>query len=41
MSKESVKRFPKSPYGQVKPTKVLKLVHSDVIGPIETKSREG
>ncbi|CAI5728478.1 unnamed protein product [Peronospora effusa] len=41
MGKATVKTFPKSPYGQVKTKEVLQLVHSDVMGPMETKSRGG
>ncbi|CAI5707227.1 unnamed protein product [Peronospora effusa] len=41
MGKATVKTFPKSPYGQVKIKEVLQLVHSDVMGPMETKSRGG
>ena len=41
MGKATVKTFPKSSYGQVKTKGVLELVHSDVMGPMETKSRGG
>ena len=41
MGEATVKAFPKSPYGQVKTMEVLELVHSDFMGPMETKSRGG
>ena len=41
VGKVTVKAFPKSPYGQVKTKGVLELVHSDAMGPMETKSRGG
>ena len=41
MGKVTVKTFPKSPYGEVKTKEVLELAHSDVMGPMETKSRGG
>uniref|UniRef100_A0AAV1U517 Polyprotein n=1 Tax=Peronospora matthiolae TaxID=2874970 RepID=A0AAV1U517_9STRA len=41
MGKATVKTFPKSPYGHVKTKEVLQLVHSDVMGPMESKSRGG
>nr|CCA26539.1 putative polyprotein [Albugo laibachii Nc14] len=39
--KSSVQPFPKSGYGQVKSKSVLQLIHSDVMGPMETKSQGG
>ncbi|KAI9920206.1 hypothetical protein PsorP6_016084 [Peronosclerospora sorghi] len=41
MNYTSVKPFPKSKYGQVKTDKPLQIIHSDVIGPVETKSQGG
>ena len=41
MGRATVKTFPKSSYGQVKTKEVLELVHSDVMGPMETKSQGG
>ena len=41
MGKATVKAFSKLPYGQVKTMEVLELVHSDFMGPMETKSRGG
>ena len=37
--KSSVKPFPKSSYGEVRTTSMLQIVHSDVMGPMETKSQ--
>ena len=39
--KSSVQPFPKSSYGEVKTTSLLQVVHSDVTGPMETKSQGG
>lgn len=39
--KSSVKPFPKSSYGEMKTTSLLQVVHSDVMGPMETKSQGG
>ena len=39
--KSSVKPFPKSKYGEVKTTSLLQVIHSDVMGPMETKSQGG
>ena len=41
MVRATVNTFTKLPYGQVRTKEVLKLVHSDVMGPTETKSRGG
>lgn len=39
--KLAVKSFHKSPYGEIKTTGVLQLVHSDVMGPMKTVSPGG
>ena len=39
--KQTVASFPTSSYGEVKTTKVLELIHSDVMGPMQTKSQGG
>ena len=39
--KSSVKPFPKSSYGEVRTTSTLQTVHSDVMGPMGTKSQGG
>lgn len=41
MGRATLKTSPKSPYGKVKSKNVLEFVHSDVTGPMETKSRGG
>ena len=37
----SVKPFPSSSRGEVNTTALLQLIHSDVMGPMETKSQGG
>ena len=37
--KSSVKPFPKSKNGEVTTTSLLQVIHSDVMGPMETKSQ--
>uniref|UniRef100_A0AAV1UPJ8 Uncharacterized protein n=1 Tax=Peronospora matthiolae TaxID=2874970 RepID=A0AAV1UPJ8_9STRA len=37
----SVKPFPKSTYGEEKTTSLVQVIHSDVLGPMETKSQGG
>ena len=39
--KSSVKPLSKSSYGKVRTTSMLQIVHSDVMGPMETKSQGG
>ncbi|KAI9919777.1 hypothetical protein PsorP6_017632 [Peronosclerospora sorghi] len=41
VSKTSVKPFPKSKHGQVNTDKPLQIIHSDVMGSVETKSQGG
>ena len=39
--KSTVKPFPKASYGEVKTTSLLQIVHSDVMGTMETTSQGG
>ena len=39
--KSSITTFPKSSHGEVKTTSLLQLIHSDVMGTMETKSQGG